>query len=321
MQKIGLEKMKILVTGGAGFIGSNLTKRLLSEGHSVVSYDNMYLGRHENIAPFLTNPDFRFVKADLLSLEQLVCETAGIELVFHLAANSDISQGRAISDLDLRLGFITTYNVLEAMRRNNIPDIIFASSSAIYGEAAIVPTPEDYGPLNPISLYGASKLSSESYISSFVHNYGIQAWIFRYGNVIGHNVTHGVLYDFVKRLKRYSSKLTILGNGLQAKPYIHVYDCIDGMLFGWNNSKKDLNVFNLATDGATSVDSIAAMVLNAMKLSNTEIEHTGGERGWVGDVPQVRLDNSRMKKLGWAAALTSDSAVEKAILEFPGING
>jgi UDP-glucose 4-epimerase len=307
--------MKILITGGAGFIGSNLAGRLLADGHEVVVYDNLYLGKQEFIAPLLPNARFRFVKKELLDLEDLVEASKGVDLVFHMAANSDISLGREKTDLDLRLGTLTTYNVLESMRRNQIPDIIFASTSAVYGEATVVPTPEDYGPLQPISLYGASKLAAEGFITAFAHNYGIKAWIFRFGNVAGPNATHGIFYDFIHRLKDDPARLRILGDGSQAKPYIHVTDLIDGMLFGYQHARSDVNVFNLATEGNTGVTWIADTIVKTMGLRNVVYDYTGSKRGWVGDVPRVALDNSRMRALGWSARLTSDEAVRQATRE------
>jgi UDP-glucose 4-epimerase len=304
--------MKILVTGGAGFVGSNLTKRLLADGHEVVVYDNFYLGKREFIQPFESNVRFSCIHEDLLDFPRVAEAVTGCDLVFHLAANSDISLGRKQTDLDLRLGTLTTWNVLEAMRLKNVQKIIFASTSAVYGEALVVPTPEDYGPLLPISLYGASKLASEGFITAFAHNYGLKAWIFRFGNVAGPNCTHGIFFDFIHRLQNDPTKLLILGDGLQAKPYIHVSDLIDGMLFGFSKASGDVNVFNLATEGNTKVDSIAKIVVSAMKLTTVTFEHTGEKRGWLGDVPRVALDISRMRSLGWAASLSSDEAVMRA---------
>jgi UDP-glucose 4-epimerase len=304
--------MRILVTGGAGFVGSNLIGRLLSDKHEVVAYDNLYLGRREFITPFLSNPCFHFIESDLLDPGKVVDAIDGCSLVFHLAANSDISLGREKTDLDLRLGTLTTYHVLEAMRRKKVPHLIFASTSAVYGEATVVPTPEDYGPLQPISLYGASKLASEGFITAFVHNYGIKAWIYRFGNVAGPNSTHGIFYDFIRRLNADPLRLRILGDGTQAKPYIHVTDLIDGMLYGYARSQRDVNVFNLATEGNTSVTHIAETVTDAMGLKNVAFDYTGTKRGWVGDVPRVALDNSRMRSIGWTPRLGSDEAVMRA---------
>ena len=227
----------------------------------------------------------------------------------HLAANSDISKGAQITDIDLQIGTVATYNVLESMRKNDVKKILFSSSSAIYGVAKQVPTPEDIGPLLPISLYGASKLACEALISAFCHNYGMQAWIYRFGNVIGRNSTHGAAYDFVHRLKSDPTKLRILGNGLQAKPYIHVDDLINGIWYGYDHSSEEVNYFNLATEGNTSVKTIAESIIQHIGLENVELEYTGGSQGWRGDVPQVALDTRKIQALGWIPEYSSEGAV------------
>ncbi len=307
--------MRALVTGGAGFIGSNLVERLLAEGHSVTVYDDLRGGSREFLRESELNPRFRFVQADLLDLDQLVEATAGHEVVFHLAANSNIIQSRSQSDLDLRLGTLASYNVLEAMRRVGVSQIIFSSSSVVYGEPTVVPTPEDHGPLFPISLYGASKLACEGLISAFCHNYGFQAWIFRFANICGRHGTHGAIVDFIRKLQSNPRRLDVLGDGNQAKPYLHVRECVDGMLFGWQHSGDQLNYFNLGCQGSTSASRIAQMVLEAMELTAAKIVYSGGERGWVGDVPQVRLDCIKLALLGWTANLSSDDAVKLATEE------
>jgi len=307
--------MKVFVTGGAGFIGSNLVGSLLDRGHRVTAHDNLHLGRKRFLEPFLGRESFAFFQEDLLDLDGLTRCMAGAELVFHMAANSDIEYGTRNTDTDLRMGTLATYNVLEAMRRNRVNRIVFASTSAVYGEATRFPTPEDYGPLFPISLYGASKLAGEGLITAFCHNFKMQAWIFRFGNVVGRNGTHGALVDFIRRLRENPAQLRILGDGRQAKPYLHVSECVAGMLFGMEHADDEVNAFNLACEGATPVTRIAEMVLEQMGLEDTELAYTGGTRGWTGDVPQVRLDPSRMAALGWRTRLTSDEAVARAVGE------
>lgn len=310
---------KIFVTGGAGFIGSNLCGFLLKRGHAVTAYDNLLLGRREFLRDFKGNPRFRFVKADLLDKKRLFKEIKGHDCVFHMAANSDIGQGAKYTDLDLNIGTIATYNVLEGMRLKGIGKIVFASSSAIYGDSPrIMPTPEDYGPLFPISFYGASKLACEALISAFCHNYGIRAWIYRFANIIGRNGTHGAACDFVARLIEDPTRLRVLGDGAQAKPYLHVSDCVEGIWFGYTHAKEELNYFNLAVAGATTVRRIAERVIREMGLPRTKIEYTGGMRGWRGDVPQVRLDGKKLARLGWGASRTSDKAVELGVGELVG---
>ena len=305
--------MRCFVTGGAGFIGSHLVDELIKK-NKVTVYDNLSVGKKEFIKHHFAKKNFKFIQADLSEFKKLKESIKGHDAVFHLAANSDISNNE-ITDTDLKNGTIATYNVLEAMRLNEIRQIVFASSSAIYGEAEIKPTPENYGPLFPISFYGASKLACESLTSSFCHNFGIKAWIFRFANIVGKNDTHGVLVDFINKLKDNDKKLLILGNGRQSKPYLYVKDCVNGMLSGWKNSNELINYFNLGCEDTTSVTYIANMVVDEMKLKNVKFQYTGKDRGWPGDVPQVRLDIKKINKLGWKAKLSSDEAVRKSIKE------
>ena len=303
--------MKCFITGGAGFIGSNLVDGLIKE-HEITVFDNLSLGKKEFIEHHLQNEKFNFIKADLLDFKKLKESVKDHDVVFHLAANSDISNNQ-ITDIDFKNGTIATYNVLESMRLNNIKQIIFSSTSAVYGEAKIKPTQEDYGPLFPISHYGASKLAAEALISAFCHNFMMKSWIFRFANIVGKNSTHGAVFDFINKLRNNNERLHILGDGSQAKPYLHVKDCVSGMVFGWKNSNDEINYFNLGCEGATKVSDIAKMVIKEMKLKNVKLEYTGKERGWPGDVPQVRLDISKINKLGWKTKLSSDQAVRMAI--------
>jgi UDP-glucose 4-epimerase len=306
--------MRILVTGGAGFIGSNLAERLLSEGHYVTVVDNLTGGSLELLDECISNSRFRFENQDLLNLDGLPDIFSGHDAVFHLAANSNIPEGRRKSDIDLQLGTVATYNVLEAMRLAGVKEIAFSSSSVIYGEPAITPTPEDYGPLFPISLYGASKLACEALVSAFCHNYGFQAWIYRFANICGRHSTHGVILDFIRKLQANSNELEILGDGKQAKPYLHVSECVDGMLYLWRQVRdNELVCCNLGCAGATTTDDIARYLLDAMELRGVSLRHTGGSRGWPGDVPQVRLDCAKLADLGWSAKYSSDKAVQLAV--------
>ena len=307
--------MRMFVTGGAGFIGSNLVERLLADGHTVTAFDDLSLGRRENVTDCFRNGGFRLIVADLLDLPAVEEAVAGHDVVFHLAANSDIGEGGRKTDIDLRQGTLATYHVLEAMRRTGVRQIVFSSSSVVYGEANVVPTPEDYGPLFPISLYGASKLACEGLISAFCHNYNFQGWIFRFANICGRHGTHGAIVDFIRKLRQDSRHLEVLGDGRQAKPYLHVYECVDGILYGWHNAREQLNCFNLGCGGATSAEQIARLLLETMGLRDVGLVFTGGERGWPGDVPQVRLDCTKLRRLGWQATLTSDEAVKRATEE------
>jgi UDP-glucose 4-epimerase len=291
--------MKCFVTGGAGFIGSHLADLLIEEGHMVVVYDNLSLGREDFIRHHFSSPGFAFVRGDLLDVEHLKKSMKGSDIVFHLAANSDIVKSAKHTRIDLEQGTIATYNVLESMRDNDIGKIVFASSNVVYGEARKLPIPEDYGPLFPISMYGASKLACEALISAFCHNFGFKSWIYRFANVTGSRVTHGVVLDFYRKLQKNTLKLEVLGNGKQAKPYIEVRDVADGMLFGFKHSDDWVNYFNLGTDGLTSVTVIAHEVIRVMGLSDVKLSFTGGVRGWPGDVPRVSLDMSKLRALGW----------------------
>jgi len=309
--------MAYFVTGGAGFIGSHLVDRLTNIG-SVTVYDNLTSGKKEFIKHHLDKSNFQFIQADLLEFNTLERAMKDHDVVFHMAANPDARAGIEDTDLDLKQGTIATYNVLESMRLNKISKIVFASSSTVYGETPIEPIPEDYGPLQPISLYGASKLASEGLITAFCHLFNIQAWIFRFANIVGVRATHGVILDFINKLKRNPNELEILGNGTQEKPYIHVEDCVEGILYGFQHSEGKVNIFNLGTSLSTNVNTIAQILVENIGLANVRFKHTGGNRGWPGDVPQVRFDTSRMKNLGWEPRYTSDEAVRRAIRDILG---
>ncbi|MGZ5444111.1 MAG: NAD-dependent epimerase/dehydratase family protein [Thermoanaerobaculia bacterium] len=308
--------MKILVTGAAGFIASNLIPRLLERGDEVVGADNFFLGKRAYVA---RHPRFAFHELDLLELDRVIALMSDFrpDRVWHLAANSDISFGTKYTDFDLKGGTLVTYNVLEAMRRADVREIVFSSSGAVYGEPTVMPTPEDYGPILPISLYAASKVACETLITAFAHNYDLAAWIFRFGNIVGPNPTHGVIHDFVLRLREDRAKLVVLGDGTQAKPYVHVEDTLDGMEFGVANARAHVNVYNLAVDDQTSVREIADWTIEAMGIDRAKIDVRYGEgpRGWRGDVPQVKLDTRRMTALGWTPKLNSREAVRRTIGE------
>lgn len=304
--------MKYFVTGGAGFIGSHLVDRLMNMGEVTV-YDNLSSGKKEFIAHHFRQKGFRFICADLLDRQKLINSIAGHQVAFHMAANSDVRLGAKRTDLDMQQGTVVTYNVMEAMRQTGVKKIIFASSGTVYGETYGAPVEEHYGPLLPISLYGASKLASESMISAFCHIFDMQAWIFRFANVVGDRATHGVIYDFLGKLQRNSEELEILGDGTQEKPYLVVDDCVDGILYGFQKANDKVNILNLSCDSTTSVNSIAEILVREMGLSNVRLKYTGGDRGWPGDVPKVRYNTEKMEKLGWRARFTSDQAVIETI--------
>jgi UDP-glucose 4-epimerase len=304
--------MKVLVTGGAGFIGSHLCLKLLQNGQDVVAYDDLSLGQEKFLKPCRDFKNFKFLKKDLLELEDVKSACKGIDRVWHLAANSDIAAGGQNTDIDLKIGTIATYNVLEAMRLTGIKEFVFSSTSAVYGEAEVRPTAENYGPLLPISFYGASKLACEALATAFAHNYDMKVWIYRFANIVGSHTTHGAIHDFIKKLRRNPKELEVLGDGKQAKSYLHVNDCVDGMIFGLENSKSEVNLFNLASQGVCSVSEIADSVIAELGLK-AEKRFTGGSRGWKGDVAQTHLDGGKLSQLGFKPKLGSTQAVRQAV--------
>jgi UDP-glucose 4-epimerase len=305
--------MKAFITGGAGFIASHLVDKLMDSGEEVTVFDNLSSGKMDFIKHHLDNDRFRFINGDLLNLPEVDRSISGHDIVFHFAANPDARLGIIQTNLDLNLETIATYNVLESMRKNDIKKIVFSSSGTIYGDTPIIPLSEDYGPVLPISLYGAGKVASECLISAFCGTFNMQAWIFRFANIIGDRATHGVIYDFVNKLNNDPHRLEILGDGTQEKPYLHVEDCVDGILFVLKNSNKKINLFNLGCDTSTSVSKIAEYVVEEMCLNGVEFKYSGGSRGWPGDVPQVRFNCYKINKLGWKARHTSDEAVRVAV--------
>ena len=307
---------RVLVTGGAGFIGSHLVDRLLVEGYDVVVCDNLSSGRMENLAQHAANPRFTFRQLDLRSAEDLSDAIQGCHSVFHIAAHADVRSGADNPHIDLLNGTVATHNVLEAMRLNGIKEIVFASSASVYGETPPVPMSEDYGPALPISLYGAAKVAAEALVSAYCHTFDMRGWIFRFANIIGARRRQGVVYDFVNRLKQDSSRLVVLGDGSQCKPYLHVSECVDGMLFGYTHAAGRVNLYNLGVESATSVRSIAGIVIREMGLQGVQVEFGRADRGWLGDAPQFLFDMRKMAELGWSARLTSDEAVIRTVNEY-----
>ena len=305
---------KVLITGGAGFIGSHLVDRPLKDGINVTVIDNLSLGLERNISHNFTNVNFTFIKGDVLDRDLMnsIFGNNSFDFVYHLAANSDIARSHAVPSVDLNATFLTTYSVLEQMRLHNVKQLMFASTSAIYGNANGQEVTETYGPLFPTSHYGACKLASEGIIASYCENYGLQAYITRFPNVCGERTTHGVLHDFIKKLKRNPNELEVLGDGKQAKPYLYVKDLINAIQFVIHHTTDQINYFNLGVEGNTSVTRIAEMVIKSMGL-NATIRYTGGNKGWVGDVPLFRYNLDKIHEIGWKASLSSDEAVQKAI--------
>ncbi len=306
--------MKILVTGGAGFIGSHLVDALLAQGNSVVAYDNLSLGRESNLDEAKKNPDFKFIKGDILDKQTFfkVFDDNNFDIVFHMAANSDIAKSHSNPDVDFDNTLKTTYNTLLAMKEFGVKNLVFASTSAIYGDSHGAVIDELYSPLFPTSHYGAGKLASEGFIASFAENYGIQTWITRFPNVVGERATHGVIFDFIKKLKKNPTELEVLGNGMQFKPYLYVKDLVNAILFVKENSNDKINYFNIGVESRTRVKTIAETVIEEMGL-DAKIRYTGGDRGWIGDVPEFNYCLDKIHNLGWSAKITSDEAVKKSV--------
>ncbi len=303
--------MKTLVTGGAGCIGSEVVDKLLKRG-KVIVVDNLSSGKIEHIEKFLDNKDFRLVEADITS-DDLTGHLDGVDMVFHLAANPDIkfSAGDR-TDKDLNQNTIATYNVLDAMQKTGVKKIAFSSSSVVYGKADRIPTPENYGPLKPTSLYGASKLACEALVSAYCNMFGMQGWIFRFANIVGDKSRkkgRTVVSDFIFKLRNDPTCLEILGDGRQSKSYLLVDECVDGMIFAVDHSNDPVNIFNLGTKDAITVDEIAKIVINEMGLKNVKISHTGSSGGWPGDITNFLLDVTKLEKLGWSSRHNSAESV------------
>lgn len=305
--------MNCLVTGGAGFIGSHLVDALVARGEKVTVIDNLSTGKIDYIRSHIEKGSVKFIEGDLLDRACILKALEDTEVVFHLAANPDIRHGTANPDVDLHQGVVATHNLLEAMRQKDVRKIVFASSSVVYGEAKKIPTPEDYGPLIPISLYGAAKLGAEGFITAYCGSYGFQAWIYRFANVVGARGTHGVIVDFIKKLKKNPKELEILGDGRQTKSYLSVEDTVSGMLFGFEHANERVNIFNLGSEDWINVTKIAKILVDVLGLSDVKFRYTGGDRGWSGDVPKMLLSTEKIRALGWKPRHTSEEAVRRAI--------
>jgi UDP-glucose 4-epimerase len=290
--------MKYFVTGGAGFVGSNLVDRLLADGHEVVVYDNLSTGFAENLLDAKKNSLFRLAVNDLLDKSALSKSMSGCEFVMHLAANADVRFGTQNPAKDLEQNTLATFNVLEAMRANDIRRIAFASTGSIYGEPEIFPTPEDAPFPVQTSLYGASKLACEGLIEAYCEGFGFESWIFRFVSILGERYSHGHVFDFYRSLQHDPRKLTILGNGLQKKSYLYIQDCIDAIITGINKSDTRVSIFNLGTDEFCRVNDSVRWIADHLGIS-PELTYTGGERGWIGDSPFIFLDCRKIQELGW----------------------
>ncbi|MEH2470450.1 UDP-glucose 4-epimerase [Nitrobacteraceae bacterium AZCC 2161] len=306
--------MQCFVTGAAGFIASNLVDRLLAKGHSVVGYDNFFTGQRRFIEGALKSPKFRLVDADLLNTEALGAAIAGCDMVFHFAANADVRFGTHHPFKDIEQNLIATYNVLEAMRANGIKKIAFSSTGSVYGEAAVIPTPENAPFPVQTSLYGNSKVAAEGLISSYCEGFGFQGIIFRFVSILGERYTHGHVFDFYQKLLADPSKLEVLGNGKQRKSYLYIQDCIDAVLLAVERAPDRVNIFNLGQDEYCEVNQSIGWICDRLGVK-PKLEYTGGDRGWIGDNPFIFLECSRMRALGWAPKVSINNGV-LATLEY-----
>jgi UDP-glucose 4-epimerase len=304
--------LKAVVTGGAGFIGSHLVDRLLDEGYSVTVVDNMSCGCMDNLRQHSGNSRLAVKEVDIREADELRRVFAGHDVVFHLAAHANIRSSLADHRADLENNLIGTLNILEAMEKNKIRDMVSASTSALYGEAAVRPTPEDYLSVQT-SLYGASKLACEAFVEAYTEFASVRFWAFRFANVVGERCSRGVVGDFVRKLLKNPSELEILGDGKQSKEYLYVKDCVEGMMIGYRRAQGKVNIFNLGMDEQTLVDRVADLVIEEMKLDKDKVnrKYTGGPRGWIGDNPVVELSLERIKKLGWRQKVSSEEAIRR----------
>ncbi|MEK9703277.1 MAG: NAD-dependent epimerase/dehydratase family protein [Deltaproteobacteria bacterium] len=290
--------MKIFVTGGAGFIGSNLVDRLLQNGHAVTVYDNLSTGQSQFLAGAKQHPSFSLVEADLLDEVVLQDAIAGHAFVFHLAANADVRFGTEHPRRDLEQNTIATYNVLEAMRQNGVRKIAFASTGSVYGEAEEIPTPENAPFPIQTSLYGASKLACEGLIAAYCEGFNFKSWIFRFVSILGERYTHGHVFDFYRKLQQDPTRLEVLGNGHQRKSYLYVQDCIDAMLLALDQARERVNTINLGLNDSCEVNDSIRWICEELGVK-PKLEYTGGDRGWIGDNPLIHLDPSKMQGMGW----------------------
>lgn len=304
--------MKVIVTGAAGFIGSNLVDRLLSGGNSVIGVDNFSTGQRRFLTGALGHPLFQLREVDLLDLAALEEAFSGCDLVVHLAANADVRFGTDHPRKDLEQNTIATHNVLEAMRANRISRIAFSSTGSVYGEAAVIPTPEDAPFPVQTSLYGASKLACEGLISAYCEGFGFRSWIFRFVSILGERYTHGHVVDFYDQLRQDPGRLRVLGDGKQRKSYLHVQDCVDAILLAVGKADSKVNVFNLGVDGYCEVNDSIGWICESLGV-NPVFEYTGGDRGWIGDNPFIFLDTARIRDLGWTPRFSIREAIVKTV--------
>jgi UDP-glucose 4-epimerase len=319
---MSLNEHKILVTGGAGFIGSHLVDRLMKLGCKVTVLDNLSKGQLKNIEQWLENKRFKFLEGDLKESSDAVKGVKDVDLVFHLAANPEVRVGETDPTIHFKENLVATFNLLEAMRKSrSAKTLVFTSTSTIYGEAKVLPTPEDYGPLIPISTYGASKLGCEALACSYAYTFGIRALLLRVANVVGSRSEHGVIIDFIKKLEADPEKLEILGDGTQKKSYLHVEDCVDAIIHiteRFLKSREKADAYNVGSADQVTVGKIAEIVAKEMGLRKVKFIFTGGVdggRGWLGDVKIMHLSVDKLLETGWKPKYNSEQAVKLAVRE------
>ncbi len=308
----------VVVTGCAGFIASHLTEALLARGNTLLGIDNFSAGKREFLKSVKDHPRFKLVQGDLLTMN-LEDALQGAEVLCHFAANPDVRVGASDTRTHFDQNIEVTYRLLEAARRKGLKDIIFPSTSTVYGEASQIPTPENYGPLLPISIYGASKLACEALISAYGHTFDMRAVLYRFANVVGPRSTHNVLHDFIRKLRENPGQLEILGASPgTSKSYVHVSDCISGMMLGAERAREQIEVYNIGSKDRTNVNEIADIVVQEMQLKDVDYQWRGGVlggRGWIGDVKQMLLDVSKLESRGWSPRMDSKEAIRTAVKE------
>jgi len=301
-----------VVTGGAGFIGSHLVDALARRGDRILVIDSLAAGTRDNLSAHLAGGTVQILEQDLLE-DGWQEKIRGAQRVYHLAADPDVRQSAVSPEGQIRNNILATSRVLEAMRQEKVPEIAFTSTSTVYGEATVIPTPETYSPLEPISVYGASKLACEALISSYCHSFGMRSWIYRFANITGARSGHGVVPDFIEKLRKNPKELEILGDGKQTKSYLDVQECVRAMLFTVERMNGPVNIVNIGSEDWIDVTCIAEVVREEMHLPDARFRYTGGERGWVGDVPKMQLAIDRLRSLGWRAELGSRESVRIAV--------
>jgi UDP-glucose 4-epimerase len=314
-----MDQTHYFIVGGAGFIGGHFVDFLMADANTeaVTIYDNFSSGREWHFAAHTADPRFRVVRGEVGNLDTLTAAMRGHDVVIHLASNPDIARAATEPDIDFWQGTLLTSNVVEAMRRSGARRILYASGSGVYGDIGTIEAGEDFGPLIPISTYGASKLAGETLISSYCYMFEMTGCIFRFGNVVGPRQTHGVGFDFVRRLLKDGSRLPILGDGTQSKSYVHVSDVVRAVMCAHRNTDKPFEAYNVATGDYITVREIAAIAVECVGLppGSVQFEYSGGSRGWKGDVPVVRINTDRIRRLGWSHTWSSGEALRRAMME------